>query len=123
MIKNIKYTLKHKKVFLQLEKELTGKNSLSGYLHDLDKIFLYLLFSKRTVHKIHRRFSTHHVGNIFHYLNKEQAVIDWECARFTKPDKPLNAYQTMKKFYPELEEEILPVLTNLGLMNEGKPNE
>ena len=26
-------------------------------------------------------------------------VIDWECARFTKPDKPLNAYETYKKYY------------------------
>ena len=33
-------------------------------------------------------------------------IIDWECARYTKPDKPLNAYDTLYKIYPELEEKI-----------------
>ena len=42
-------------------------------------------------------------------------VIDWECARFTKPDKPLNARQTLYTFYPELENQILPILNDLGL--------
>ena len=39
-----------------------------------------------------------------------EMIIDWECARFTKPDKPLDAYQTMKKFYPDLESRILPLM-------------
>ena len=44
-----------------------------------------------------------------------EMIIDWECARFTKPDKPLDAYQTMKKFYPDLESRILPLMIELGL--------
>jgi hypothetical protein len=43
-------------------------------------------------------------------------IIDWECARFTKPDKPLDAYQTMKKFYPDLEQRLLPLFKELGLI-------
>ena len=41
--------------------------------------------------------------------------IDWECARYTKPDKPLNARETLKKIYPEVTDEMLPVLEELGL--------
>ena len=43
-INKIKYTLRHKKAFLKVEKELRGKNTLKGYLHDVDKPFLYLAF-------------------------------------------------------------------------------
>lgn len=42
-------------------------------------------------------------------------VIDWECARYTKPDKPLNARETLAKFYPELTDKVLPVIEELGL--------
>ncbi len=44
-----------------------------------------------------------------------QMVVDWECARYTKPDKPLNARDTLDKFYPELKDEVLPVIQELGL--------
>ena len=47
-------------------------------------------------------------------------VVDWECARYTKPDKPLNAYETLYAFYPELESYILPILKELGWDSETK---
>ena len=42
-------------------------------------------------------------------------VIDWECARETKPDKPLDARETLEKFYPELKPYILPILEEFDL--------
>lgn len=36
-------------------------------------------------------------------------------ARYTKPDKPLNAYETMLEYYPETAKHILPILKRLGL--------
>ena len=42
-------------------------------------------------------------------------VIDWECARFTKPDKPLNARETLYKYYPELIDKITPILERFNL--------
>ena len=42
-----------------------------------------------------------------------ETVIDWECARFTKPDKPLDAYETLIKFYPEYKEVYLPIILEL----------
>lgn len=46
-------------------------------------------------------------------------IIDWESARYTKPDKTLNAFDTLYKHYPELEAYILPLLIQMGL---NKPN-
>lgn len=46
---------------------------------------------------------------------KYPLVVDWECARYTKPDKLLNARDTLDKFYPELKDKVLPVIQELGL--------
>ena len=43
--------------------------------------------------------------------NKIEAAIDWESARFTKPEKPLDAYDTWKKYYSDIDmEETLKLL-------------
>ena len=41
-------------------------------------------------------------------------VLDWESARYTKPDKPLNAYDTLYKYYPEMKEKIRDVMKFSG---------
>ena len=120
MLKNkeyIKYTLRHKKAFLEVERELLGKNTLSGYLHDLDKVFLYMLFSKDKVHNFHRKHSKHHTIKACKKKHFIQMIIDWECARKTKPDKQLDAYETLMAFYPQLKKEIIPLLIDFNLMN------
>ena len=50
-------------------------------------------------------------------------IIDWECARYTKPDKQLNAYDTLYKFYPNLEKEILPILKEFKLDHKTESKE
>ena len=119
-ISRFKYTLKHKDAFLRVEKELLGCNTIAGFFHDCDKLVLYLIpfIKKNTVTKIHRRCSKHHIQNAKTDKQITQAIIDWECARFTKPDKPLDAFDTMKKHYPSYESKVLPVLKNLGLRTE-----
>ncbi len=109
------YTLKHKKAFLKVEKQLRGKNTLSGYLHDIDKPLLYLLcfwLELNQIQSIHRKYNRHHVKNTLKKTPDDllDTVIDWECARMTKPDKPLNAYETLMKFYPEYKSTYLPVI-------------
>ena len=115
-----KYTLKHKEAFLRVEKELLGRNTITGYLHDCDKLLLYLtpFVSKDAVTKIHRRLSKHHIQNAKSDKHVVQAIIDWECARFTKPDKPLDAFDTMRKHYPSYENLVSPTLEKLGLRNK-----
>jgi hypothetical protein len=43
---HIVYTMKHKRAFLRVEKELLGHNTVRGFLHDLDKVFVYLVTPK-----------------------------------------------------------------------------
>ena len=114
-INSIIYTLKHRKAFLEVEKQLLGKNTLRGYLHDLDKIPLKIFLNLETVSKLHRKYSRHHAIKAHTKTDYIQMIIDWECARYTKPDKPLNARETLYKFYPQLESVVLPIIEELGL--------
>lgn len=115
----IKYSWKHRKAFLKLEKEILGKNTLRGYLHDVDKIILYHFFPTEFVHTCHQWWSRHHERRAKTHTDFVQMIIDWECARFTKPDKPLDAYDTLYKFYPHMENKILPILKELNLSHEN----
>jgi len=69
----------------------------------------------KLTHKLHRHFSRHHARNAKTDKDFREMVIDWECARYTKPDKPLNAYDTLYRYYPQLETKILPILKELGI--------
>ena len=100
-LKRIKYTSKHKLAFLKVEKELRGKNTLGGYFHDVDKLLMYIIgIPKKLAHKIHVATAPHHErnGRIKRPLH---AIIDWECARFTKPDKPLTAREYYESYFVE----------------------
>lgn len=112
---DIRYTLDHRKAFLKVEKELLGHNTIRGHLHDLDKVFLKLFMDGKKVHKLHRAYSRHHATKAHTHSDYVQMIIDWECARITKPDKPLNARQTLYKYYNDLSDKIEPVLDELGL--------
>lgn len=109
------YTLRHKGAFLQVEKRLRGKNTLSGYLHDVEKPLLYLLCFWKSIEQIHAFHCAHNRHHVKNDLKKSpddllDTVIDWECARMTKPDKPLNAYDTLMKYYPEHSQTYLPII-------------
>ena len=110
----IRYTLEHRKMYRKVEKELFGKVRLSSWFHDLDKVLLYPFFDYKTVHTFHRKHSRHH-NRATTYKDFCSKVVDWECARFTKPDKPLNAFDTLYTYYPELADDILPILKRLGI--------
>jgi hypothetical protein len=115
--KKIVYTLKHKKAFLKVEKQLRGRNTLRGYFHDIDKPFMYmaLWIKVEDVSKIHRQNSYHHLESNLDKTREDliDMIIDWECARQTKPDKPLNAYQTLMRYYPEYQKEFIPLIKEL----------
>jgi len=123
IIKNIKnsyahipYTSKHIVAFCKCEKNLTGKFRFKSMFHDADKLLMYAFLpflGTNTINNIHRWYSSHHKRTHKDILSM---VIDWESARFTKPDKPLNAYQTLYVYCPELEYLILPKLKELNLV-------
>ena len=115
-LKAIKYTKEHRVAFKKVEKELLGKNTLRAYIHDLDKVILYNFLPFQKVKNFHRKTARHHDNKIKKTKNDYvEMIIDWECARFTKPDKQLNAYDTLYKFYPHLEKDILPILREFKL--------
>lgn len=111
----IKYTLNHRKAFRKLEKKLLGYNTFRSLFHDLDKVILYVFCDYKAAHNLHRKYSHHHILIAKTRNDYIHMVIDWECARYTKPDKPLNARETLYKFYPELESKVLPVLKEFSL--------
>mgnify|MGYP006995768147 CR=1 FL=1 len=112
----INYTKAHRKSYKSVEKQLLGHNTWRSLVHDLDKVILYNFLPFEKVKSFHRKTARHHKNNLKKNRNDYiDMIIDWECARFTKPDKPLNAYDTLYKFYPEFEEQILPILKEFKL--------
>lgn len=111
----IKYSMDHRKAFQKVEKQLLGHNTVRGLFHDLDKVILYHFFDYKKVHNWHRNYAKHHAKCAKTHEDYVQMVIDWECARFTKPDKPLNARETLDKYYPNLKDKVLPIIEELGL--------
>ena len=111
----VKYSLKHRKAFRKIEKQLLGHNTFRSLFHDLDKVILYNFFDYKAVHNFHRNHMRHHKTKARTYNDFVQMVVDWECARYTKPDKPLNARETLYKFYPDLENNIVSILDKFNL--------
>lgn len=93
MIKNMIYTLRHIVALNKTAKRL-GAWHWRFLLHDVDKLFCYILFSKEITHKIHRTFSFHH-PKMGKFLDPVQTILDWECARETKP----HMQETAREWY------------------------
>lgn len=126
-IKNIQ---RHRKEVQRIAKE----KGYSFPFHDFWKMINVFLFGDKIATKIHRRFSRHHPHtfqievyedgefvarmDLRDIKNKVEAAIDWESARFTKPDKPLNAYDTWRAYFSDIE--MGPTLKKLGFWREEK---
>ena len=120
---HIKYTFKHRKIVMLLAEKYFGNNQElldQVKAHDLDKMYMYLFYDKKDASNIHRDKTVHHENELEKTeLDYIEMVLDWESARYTKPDKPLNAYDTLYKYYTEEEENILPILKEMKI---DKPN-
>lgn len=123
-IKNIQ---RHRREVQRIAKE----KGYSFPFHDFVKMINVLIFGDKIATKLHRRFSSHHAHTpkikIYYnegldrytkvfdrpreIKNRIEAAIDWESARFTKAEKPLDAYDTWKKYYSDIDmEETLKIL-------------
>lgn len=122
---HIEYTYKHRKVVMLLAKKYFKENrELLEQIkyHDLDKLYMYLFYDKKTASKIHREQTKHHTNDLEKsYFDYIEMVLDWESARYTKPDKPLNAYDTLYSYYPEMIDIILPILKEMGIDKSNIP--
>ena len=102
-----KYTYRHRKAFYYVVNKIIKDETIKKEMlkrarfHDLDKMTLYMFFEKKMSSQYHRNLSSHHLENnlpktFYDYL---ESIIDFECAGYTKPDKPLNAYDTIEKIF------------------------
>lgn len=118
------YTLQHKRALLMVYTELfrTIPDADSRlYYHDSDKLWMYSFLSEvKKASKLHRSYSIHHVENwrSNSIEDRLEAMLDYECARITKPDKPLNACRTVKELKPAAREDLEPILRTYGLWSE-----
>lgn len=121
---HIEYTIRHKKALIMTYMELSGlvpseKSRL--WLHDMEKLWLYYNMQDcQKAHEIHVTYNSHHYPNWKSEDDKREAVLDYECARITKPDKPRNALETIRVFRPETEEQLRPFLIEWNINSEER---
>lgn len=118
------YTLQHKSalimVYTELFKRIPEENSRL-YFHDSDKLWMYTFLSEvKKASKIHRTYSYHHVENwrIDNIEDRIETMLDYECARITKSDKPLNACRTVKELQIGARKDLEPILRAHGLWSD-----
>lgn len=118
-VKNQLYTVNHKQAFVAVCFEVLGDVPEWAYLHDIDKLVLYGITDKSTASGIHRKYAKHHYNNFTKPEHIDECIIDYECARYTKADKPLNAYDTIMKYTPEAYDIFADRLAEFGLNTPG----
>ncbi len=99
------YTYRHRKAFMYVAEKIIPDEALKkeilyrAEVHDVDKLLLYLFFDQKEVQDWHVLHQPHHLesGLGKSYVDLAETVIDYECAPYTKPDKPLNAYDFVHK--------------------------
>lgn len=92
-------TVKHYFAFMRIQKKLIGRYKYK--FHDLDKLLMYMFIpfeGLKTIKNIHKH-CRHHITSSkkVNDVNYEEAIIDWESCRYTKPDEKLSAREFYEK--------------------------
>jgi hypothetical protein len=127
----LEYTYLHRQAYLYVvEKMFATTDDLHDAMieaaryHDLDKAVLYTIISKKNASLYHKLTANHHImGKPYGpkeipYQYKVEAIVDYECAGYTKADKPLNAYDTIRNselFTQEWKDELLEICDYYGI--------
>lgn len=119
----ILYTYMHRRAFKYVVQTMVDDEGEKKALlerakyHDLDKQLLYFLIDKKAASEYHRGHSSHHMGNnpCKEEVDIMEAVVDYECAGYTKADKPRNAYQTIIELKPKHYDELIHVTEKWGI--------
>lgn len=123
------YTYRHRQAIKYLIEKLIPDEQLKTVMlqraatHDMDKMVMYQVLEYPEAHRIHRQTSLHHMNNDHpkSYYDYVEAVLDYESAGYTKPDKPMNAYDYIKKvqaankFPADVIEILLKICVDLGI--------
>ena len=123
------YTYKHRIAFAYVAKKLIKNPVLLEKImerqkyHDLDKVLLYLFLDFETCVDYHVHHQPHHLEcNVPKtYEDLVETIIDYECAPYTKPDKPLNAFDFVHKLIEwnyidkQLANSLFDIMHDLGI--------
>lgn len=106
-IKELICVVRHKLAFLKVRRKnsfLRSNISLfRALMHDTGKAVNIILFGDAVATRIHRAMAGHHQKDRMSFVQKVEAFCDWESARFTKPEKPLNGIETAQKYYSHID--------------------
>ena len=133
-MKNLKwciYTYRHRKAFgycvdrLIKEPALRSEMLRRARVHDMDKMIMYLFLDQKEAQERHAMTKAHHLENHLPrtYEDLVETVIDYECAPYTKPDKPLNAFDftnllvDWKALDKEMGDQLIGIMEELGIAN------
>ncbi len=116
-----RYTYLHRRAFAYCVRKLVNEPALRremlarARVHDMDKMIMYLFMDQQEAQALHMQTKTHHLENNLPktYEDLVETVIDYECAPYTKPDKPLNAFDFTKQL---MEYKVLDAETGAELM-------
>jgi hypothetical protein len=125
------YTYRHRKAFEYCVRKLIKEPALRDEMlrrarvHDMDKMIMYLFLDQKEAQEIHVKTKPHHLENQLPrtYEDYVETVIDYECAPYTKPDKPLNACDFTKLLLDrkvldvETGEKLIAIMEELGIAN------
>lgn len=117
--------IRHKIAYLYVQFKYDHNITWRAICHDCDKMLLIIFcwnLSTTYISTYHRIRSRHHIK-----ANTEKdryyQIIDYECARYTKKDKPYSAYEwvTLKHDNKEIDDEIYNVyLSIINRLNLNK---
>ncbi|MDD6154181.1 MAG: hypothetical protein PUB39_01220 [Eubacteriales bacterium] len=127
------YTYKHRRAFKYTVEKLIHEPKLReemlkrAEVHDMDKMVLYLFYDQHTAQMMHVKSQPHHLENNKpkSYEDLVETVIDYECAPYTKPDKPWNAYDFITLLYSmrlldeEIKDRLMAITAELGIDRSG----
>lgn len=133
-MKNLKwciYTYRHRRAFEYCvhryihEPELREEMLRRAAVHDMDKMIMYLFMDQKSAQEMHVKTQPHHLENDLPrtYEDYVETVIDYECAPYTKPDKPLNAYDfthllmDWKALDEETGNKLISIMEKIGIAN------
>jgi hypothetical protein len=116
----IKFTYTHNKIVNYLASKYMGEEYLGVedqlLLHDMDKVLMYLFYSKNHSLKLHHANVPHHAP---HYIDDEadalEMMFDLEAKRYNDPCERLNAFNSLIIKHADKREIVLPYLIKYGL--------
>ena len=123
------YTYRHRRAIEYLIDKIFDDGPLKEAMkrraiaHDVDKLVMYQMMDKEEASRWHTQTARHHMTNGAPktMYDKLEAILDYESAAYTKPDKPLNAFDTINmlfnkgKMTAEIKDDLIELCRAFGL--------